>query len=1035
MNDTDLPEGLYERVLTEQLRTRLAALDPGLEAKWRKLDDQAASVALANHLGRVMARMLRGDPQRQATLINDVLDLLSNDHHRAVDGERLEMPPSELASIVRRRPPAEPKAPARPRTRLSESALLTNASGDESMGTALAAELASADRVDLLCAFIRWPGLRIVVDQLTELVERAETDLPALRVVTTTYMAGTQRQALDRLAAIGAEIKVAYESKRTRLHAKAWLFHRHSGFSTAYIGSSNLSRAAMLDGVEWNVRLSQMESPHLLDKFRATFESYWESREFEGYRPERDAERFDLAVKNEKGGTPATAISPIAVRPYVYQREMLERLETERTVHGSSRNLVVAATGTGKTVLAALDYRQLARDESRSCQTLLFVAHRREILDQSLRTFRQVTGDGTFGELLVAGARPDRWKHVFASIQSLSLIQELPEDSFDVVIIDEFHHAGAATYERLLNRLKPKVLLGLTATPERADGLDILRWFDHRMAVELRLWDALDQQLLCPFQYFGVSDNTDLRGLTWRSGGYVIEELQKLYTGDDARVALVLKALRDKVVDVKEMRALGFCVSRDHARFMASRFNRAGIPAAAVLGTTDHAERDEALRKLRRRELNILFAVDIYNEGVDVPDVDTLLMLRPSHSATLFMQQLGRGLRLADDKSCCTVLDFIGQHQRRFRFDLRYRALTGNSRKGVIEGISHGFPHLPAGCHIQLDRVARKIVLRNIADSLPANRNQFVAELKALGPKTTLAGFLREVMVEPEELYARGRSFTQLRRLAGFDAQPALDDSELLRRLETMLHVDDSERFSFLSELLRNEMPPQMRELSERDRRRLTMLHFCLRGHVRQWRNLEASIADIWRHPAVRRELISLMAVMAGRRTHRTHGLAMHGHIPLRVHARYTRDEIRAAVGDLVAERPSSHQTGVHWSKANEMDVFFVTLNKSAAHFSPSTRYRDYPISETLFHWESQSNTSVSSPTGQRYLGQVAGGTKVLLCVREVGKDARGVAMPFLCLGLADYLRHEGSRPIAITWRLRRAMPVEWFERAKAVAG
>jgi len=842
----------------------------------------------------------------------------------------------------------------------------------------------------------------------------------------------TERAALDRLESLGAEIKVAYESKTTRLHAKAWLFHRKSGFSTAYIGSSNMSKSALLDGLEWNVRLSQIESPHLLEKFRATFESYWEAQLFESYERAHDAERFDLQIKGERQIMPETKLVAFDIRPYPYQREMLERLRAERELHGRYRNLVVAATGTGKTVLAALDYKRLSAKDDLS---LLFVAHRKEILQQSLITFRQVLGDGTFGEMLVAGQRPKRWQHVFGSIQTLTRLDEISERHFDVVIIDEFHHAGATTYRKLLERLKPKYLLGLTATPERADGIDVLAWFDGRMAVELRLWDALDQQLLCPFQYFGVHDNTDLRAVDWRNGRYAVDQLDNLYTGDHARVNLVLKQLKKKIVDVRSMRAIGFCVTQRHARFMAEQFNRAGIPSAAVLGYTDHEERDLALKKLKRRELNVLFAVDIYNEGVDVPAVDTLLMLRPTNSATVFLQQLGRGLRLADDKPCCTVLDFIGLQNRRFRFDLKYRALTGTSRKKLIDGVTNGFPHLPAGCHIQLDSVAQQIVLDSIRAAVPSNVRQLVAELRRLGAQTELSDFLEKTALEPEDLYRSKRSFADLRRRAGYDKAPTVDDTKLLARFETLLHIDDPERVNFYLDCLAAHVAPNVETAGDRRVRQLTMLHYSLRGHTKEWRQLQASLNDIWSKPAVKAELRALLVVLRERAKHVTHSLGLLKPIPLRVHARYTRDEIRAAIGDLRAEKPSSHQTGVHWSAVNKLDVFFVTLNKSAAHFSPSTQYRDYPISDRLFHWESQSATSTQSPTGRRYVSQGNGDTDVLLCVREVGKDSRGVAVPFVCLGLADHVRHEGSRPIALTWRLRTPMPAAFYERAKAVAG
>ena len=464
------------------------------------------------------------------------------------------------------------------------------------------------------------------------------------------------------------------------------------------MGSSNLSRAALLDGLEWNVRLAAHHTPELLTKFEASFDTYWQDPAFVPYNPDVDAERLDDVLAEASGRTGARttiAISGLAVRPYPHQSEMLDQLQVEREVHNRHRNLVVSATGTGKTVVAALDYQRLVEHQDRS---LLFVAHRQEILEQSLRTYREVLADAAFGELYVGGQRPERWRHVFASVQSLAAgdtLSMLPVDHFDVVVIDEFHHAEAATYRRLLEHFTPVELLGLTATPERTDGLDVRSFFDGRTAVELRLWDALEADLLVPFHYFGVADPVDLSQLRWRRGDYDVSELETVYTADDARVRVVLRHLRDKVGDTSRMRALGFCVSVGHARFMAARFTAAGLPALAVSGDTPRAEREHALRALRAGEVRVLFAVDLFNEGLDIPDVDTLLLLRPTQSATVFLQQLGRGLRRTPAKPVLTVLDLIGQQNTNFRFDLRYRALTGSSRAGTASATQGGV-QLPA---------------------------------------------------------------------------------------------------------------------------------------------------------------------------------------------------------------------------------------------------------------------------------------------------------------------------------------------------
>lgn len=883
---------------------------------------------------------------------------------------------------------------------------------------------------------MKWHGVRVLEPELRRLRERG---VP-FRVVTTTYVGATERAALDRLVReFGAQVEVQYDALRTRLHAKAWLFHRDTGFDTAYVGSSNLSRSALLDGVEWNVRLSKVATPSLMQKFRATFDSYWNDTTFEAYEPDRDRDRLDDALIEARGGGARNrvtiSLSGLEVRPYPYQQEMLDQLAVERTVHGRHRNLIVAATGTGKTVVAAVDYRQLCNAESAERPSLLFVAHRKEILEQSLRTYREVLGDASFGELYVGGARPERWRHVLASVQSLTSygVQNIPADAYDVVVIDEFHHAEATTYRRILEHLQPQELLGLTATPERADGVDVRTFFENRTAAELRLWEALGQDLLCPFHYFGIADGTDLRGVEWSRGRYDESALSNVYTGNDARAAIVLKALRDKVTDLGGMRALGFCVSVAHAEYMAAVFTRAGIPSRSVSGKTAAADRARALEDLRDQQVNVLFAADLYNEGLDLPDVDTVLFLRPTESATIFLQQLGRGLRRASGKAVLTALDFVGHHRKEFRFDARYRALTGATRRGLERDLERGFPFLPSGCEIVLDEQAQALVLENVRSQVANRWSQIVAELRSYGDHD-LPTFLSESGVELSDVVRPqgNRSWTRLRRDAGLPTRSGsyLED-RLLKRIRAFAHVDDIDRVHAYVRLLGEDVP-DCSSLSEIEQQFARMLFFSLFPDGGGFSSYDEGFRALQTEAATRDELRAVAGLaFDGARHVTTPLLGALADGPLRVHARYQREEVLAALGYASFERrPNSFREGVLYEPSLNLDAFFVTLQKSEADYSPTTLYRDYPISPTLLHWESQSTTSTASKTGQRYL---TGQSTVLLFVRQQKTDEFGTA-PYLFLGPAKYMSHEGERPIAITWKLEHAMPTDFFTAASVVA-
>lgn len=1044
-DDTDLPPGLYEQLITTSLRERLALVDATRTAiETRAIDPAEAHHTLARHVEGVVARALRAVPESrdvssQSALANRIVEMLIADTD-SLAGTAVAVPAEELRAVrAITGDPALDRPLVAPLVPLSSADLLVNARGEPALAHALGHEIPSADGIDLLCAFVRWHGIRILADVLTSHCRAGKP----LRVITTVYTGSTERKALDWLVRQGAQVKISYDTQSTRLHAKAWLFRRLSQYSTAYIGSSNLSKSALLDGVEWNVRLSQVGSPDVLDKFDATFESYWSSLEYESYDPTRDASRFDRAVAPAHADSLDAPLTFFDISALPHQSEILEKLDAERKRHNRWKNLVVAATGTGKTIVAALDYKRL-RAQLGGDPRLLFVAHRQEILKQSLGAFRHVLRDGSFGELYVDGAMPSEWRHVFGSVQSLAQMDAstLPSDAFDVVIVDEFHRAAAPTYRALLGRLAPTLLLGLTATPERTDSEDILHYFDGHIAAEVRLWDALERNLVCPFQYFGLHDGSDLTNVRWSRGAYDVGELEKLYTGDDARVGLVLKQLSDKHRDPGAMRALGFCASVAHAKFMAQRFSAAGLPSLAVSAETDSGDRASALRDLRAGRVRALFAVDLFNEGVDLPEVDTLLFLRPTESALVFLQQLGRGLRRFEGKDCVTVLDFIGQSHRKFRFDLRYRAVTGATRTQVQRQVEQGFPFLPAGCAMQLDRVSSEIVLKSIKGAVPSQRPAMVRELRTLlgselfaGRAPSLPEFLSETGLEIGDIYKAG-CWSGLMRAAGAAVpEPGPNEKVLGDAIKRLLHVDDPLRIAAYLQAL---SPAPAESFDEQTRRLLTGLAVTLKSSAVAPTSLQEFLAILHAQPAITAELRELLALLEDLSAHVTHPLdeelGWSHRVPLSVHARHTMNEVLTAFGRLDFDRPAWTQTGVVRDEVTNSDLFFVTLEKSERDYSPSTLYKDYAVSPALFHWESQSSTTQAAPTGQRYIRHRETGGHILLFVRQ-RRSEDGRTMPYTFLGPVDYVSHKGERPISFMWKLRRPMPAGFFRDAKVATG
>lgn len=1015
--------GLYEKIITESFETELEALDPLLEENRESLRRAEAGDRLAIHLSQIVVSVVdRFDEKHRVhkglELTRKLIELIAQE----TDENKLleELPVLEetiLTAINRKNPDGSTASLGRPLIPLLDTTLLTNSPGEPRVGQQLVTEIQSASQIDLVMAFVRTSGIR----PLLEAFKRHCDDGKLLRVLTTTYTNTTEQAALEKLQSLGADVRVSYDKTGTRLHAKAWLFHRPGGMSTAYIGSSNLTHQAQRTGLEWNVRVSGVRNPSVVDKVSAVFNAYWESGDFEVFDADIFAERTRLEPTSK-----GSLLTPVEIRLFPFQERLLEQITIARD-RGQHENLLVSATGTGKTVMAAVDYARISKKFPRA--RLLFVAHTVDILKQSLATFRHAIRDGDFGELWVARDRPSRWEHVFASIQSISAagLANFNPDHFDIVIIDEVHHGAAKSYTRLLDHIEPKELLGLTATPERADGLPILDWFGGGIAAELRLWDAIDQHRLVPFDYYGIHDGSDLSGIRWsRGSGYDIEGLTNLYTANDVWARLVIHQLENRVQSTTTMRALGFCVSIAHAQFMARVFKEHGIEAMAIWGDSPKDERELALRQLNAGEINILFSVDIFNEGVDVPNVETLLFLRPTDSPVLFLQQLGRGLRKADNKSACLVLDFVGQHRKEFRFHRKLQAFLGGSRKHVEEQVKNGFPFLPAGCHMELEPKAREIVLQNIKNAVPSNWPRKVSELRQLAEEdvTTLAGFLEHSGLELTDVYQGNRCWSDLKDDAGLGTESRGPKELVLRKAcGRMLHVDDKERLDAYCCLLAKQTPPQFNDFSSREARiaRMLVASVCSQAVDRQ-QSLDEGLELLWQHPQVRVELIELFEYLESQINHHHVQLIERPGVPLQIHASYTRLEILAALDPRTTATVPTWREGVRWLPEANADIFAFTLDKTSGQFSPTTRYRDYAISSKLIHWESQSTTRAKSATGLRYQNHIERGSEVFLFARERSDDRA-----FWFLGPGSFVSFEGEKPMAITWKLKEPLPGDLY--------
>ena len=574
------------------------------------------------------------------------------------------------------------------------------------------------------------------------------------------------------------------------------------------------------------------------------------------------------------------------------------------------------------------------------------------------------------------------------------------------------------------------------------DGSSILPDFNHRFAAEIRLPEALEEKLLCPFHYFGISDPVSVaEDRFWKNGKFDSNALTEVYTGDDLRALqrldVILSSLHRYQPDLASTHAVGFCASVQHARFMAEKFREAGFKAEELLGETPAELRDQRIHDFRAGRITFLFTVDVFSEGVDIPEIDLVLFLRPTESLTVFLQQLGRGLRHSPEKDCLTVLDFVGQSHRKYRLDRKFSALLRSQRRRIDQEIKQDFPNLPPGCSIQLERVAREHILRNITESL-GNLNHFIPEAirtfeAETGLRLSFANFVESTGLSPLEIL-RNKTWGEWKAAANHE-RPVTDPDlqatrKALRRIALRTDPDRLEQCAQLASSKIEESPARY-GFSQADCAALHYLLWGQKGEEVGVRSYEQSFEKWRRNERSNADLLEIAAWRKSVHSYPTPQIALPGGARLRLHAAYGFSEIKAAFGLADLERSGPAGVGVIPLASLKVYLHLVTFRKEDRDFAPTTRYRDYLISRTRLHWESQAAATQAATTGQNYLHFQERGYTILFFAR-LEKRVEGETAPFIFLGpAARLISAEGNRPIAMVWELEHAVPAELFEAAR----
>jgi superfamily II DNA or RNA helicase len=553
-------------------------------------------------------------------------------------------------------------------------------------------------------AFINFSGLQLLLESLKIAEEKSAKG----QILTSTYLNFTEPKAMQKIKQFeNIDLKVFVTDKEIGFHTKVYVFEYEESYKVI-IGSSNITQSALKSNIEWNVEIITKEDGAFMRDLLKEYQQLWDSSQNADEEFIYQYEEFLNKIKLNSKSQQLIFEKAEYIVPNRMQRRAMGNLERLRT-YGENKALVISATGTGKTFMSAFDVKAFQPKK------LLFLVHREEILKKAKDTFETliVNKEVTFG-LFTGNHKQTSSDYLFSTIQTMSkCYEDFKRDEFDYIIYDEAHHATSPSYQKVMDYFTPEFTLGMTATPERSDQGNVFDLFNNNVALEVRLHEALDDELIIPFHYFGITDveGIDLSDVSVDDIAEVTKRLKV-----NKRVDFIIDRMNFYGHDGEKRKCLGFCASIEHAEYMANEFNKRGYKSVSLHGGNSIEKRDSYVKRLEDNEdsLEFIFTVDIFNEGVDIPSINSVLMLRPTNSPIVFIQQLGRGLRKHANKSFLTVLDFIGNHSKVFLIAIALNGSRYYDKESLKVAIATGFANIPGATHIQMDEIAQERILEQI---------------------------------------------------------------------------------------------------------------------------------------------------------------------------------------------------------------------------------------------------------------------------------------------------------------------------------
>jgi len=947
-------------------------------------------------------------------------------------------------------------------------------------------ELLNCKKFYFIVSFIRYSGIQLLISTLDELEKQGIQG----EIITSVYLNITDSKALRKLLSYkNIKVKI-YNNSSESFHTKAYLFEKEK-YHSVVIGSSNISQSALYSAEEWNVKLTDSSFFNIYGKSLNQFEKLWHSNEAieltQDFIDEYEKYKKSVNVQNTFDYRKTKIEQENEFVPNSMQKRVLQKLRETR-INGNKKGLVISATGTGKTYLAAMDIKQFFEINSNTENKLfeindkfLFIAHREELLENAINVFSKILkiDKNEFGRIY-GGLKEIDKSIIFASIQSLrNCYNEFKPSFFDYIIVDEFHHSMSDSYLKTLSYFNPKFLLGLTATPKRMDGKDILSLCDYNVVDEIGIKEALEEDLIVPFHYFGVNDYTiNYDNIPYKNGKYnekILLENLLLNTRTD----YIVKKINKFGFDGDELSAVAFCQNIEHAFFMKEEFSKKGYKSAVITANTNSNERSEILEKFKNKKIEILCVVDILNEGIDIPTINLLLFLRPTMSSTIFIQQIGRGLRKAKNKDFVTIIDFIGNHKKDYLLINYFSSEVDNKdtlftkKEKIINEIKNQFSNIPKSCYVELDRICQNRIIEKIEKINFSSKNilkeMYSSYKQEIGKSENEFLQVRDFNTNIElfqELCLKMHSF--------YNAQLQFENSEIKQNKIFLLNSEETEFLAYLEKKLTIVEPFTyliVKYLINNDFINLEIIadeyknYFNIKDDFQKEYVINRIFTELVEDEILEKnsknrlfkiskkynkifenkkenndeinlKLIDLdnsqntnynfknrledLLYLGLSEFKKNNNLSIFNENILIPYKKYKRIELQILLDSKVPK--GSWRAG--YANTDKDICLFATIDKTHI-LQENLKYDNSLFADDIIQWISQPKTAHTSSVGKMFINHKKLGYNVHIFIRKFAFMDGNKTNPFIYLGKADYYKSSGDKPMRILWKLEKKIPQE----------